>query len=123
MYSFTVKYGIVFWEYRNKYCYFEFIKVIEKCLILFVVAIIVDKLIVKFELIILIIIIYGSITNSLKPYMRRHLSFLDSFSAIVINATLIFGVITLDISENKLILSLLIGALLFNFFFMMTLAH
>ncbi|CAD8151403.1 unnamed protein product [Paramecium octaurelia] len=85
------KWGYLYNEYKIHAYYWETIKILQKELIIIVLAYYDDHIAIKASLVFLVLFGYSFVTTSQKPYISGELNYLDTQSTIVCAVSIILG--------------------------------
>ncbi|CAD8087564.1 unnamed protein product [Paramecium sonneborni] len=85
------KWGYLYNEYKLHAYYWETIKILQKQLIIIVLAYYDDHIPIKASLVFLVLFGYSFLTTSQKPYMTGDLNYLDTQSTVVCAVSIILG--------------------------------
>ncbi|CAD8145255.1 unnamed protein product [Paramecium pentaurelia] len=92
-------FGYLYLNYKSKYYYWEYCKLIQKFLLVIVLLQFQDQIVWKATFVVLIIIVYQQLVETYQPYKASLFNNLDSQMHIVCLTTIIFSILIVQ-SEN-----------------------
>ncbi|EAS07146.2 transmembrane protein, putative (macronuclear) [Tetrahymena thermophila SB210] len=94
----NLKYGFLYQEYKESAYYWEFVKIIQKTVIIIVLNFYSQALIVKGSLVYIVILFYQLLATKVKPYQIDQLNKIDIYSTKVCGLSILFCIF---ISNNQ----------------------
>ncbi|EAR84930.2 transmembrane protein, putative (macronuclear) [Tetrahymena thermophila SB210] len=86
-----IKYGFLYHEYKQKGYYWEFVKMIQKIIIIVLLNFYSQQIYIKGLLVYIVIAAYGIISQNVKPFQEEEINKIDLLSTIICGLTILLG--------------------------------
>ncbi|CAD8146159.1 unnamed protein product [Paramecium octaurelia] len=95
-------FGYLYLNYKSKYYYWEYCKLIQKFLLVIVILQFQDQIVWKATFVVLIIVVYQQLVEKYQPYKASLFNNLESHMHIVCLATIIFSILIVQSEQYNL---------------------